>query len=442
MLQEINPAQSSFIINNTDDAVGIVSSLGYIEYANPSMEKLLGLEAYGDIKIWNAIEFVEENDDLIQLFIDAVGNKMNSQEAIVNYRTNEGELHNLHVRIMCRRTEDDEEKTEEKTEFLVVITDLTELLKVNSAFARYTSPDIAEYVLQSPEGEKQGGSSREVSILMSDLRGFTSISTRLPAEDLIVILNHYFEIMSDIIGKNKGTIIEFLGDGIFVVFGAPKDIPDHASLAVKCAIEMENAMEEVNRWNRDNDYPELEMGIGINSGQAVVGNIGSEKKMKYGCMGATVNLTGRVEALTVGGQVYITENVQKLVPEELIISGETSILPKGATSTLKVFEVEGIGETELSNRTDKDIDWKDREDKRDYPFFKLEGKTVEEEKYSGKLIKISGDKKYSILETDTLLQEKENIMFKIGEDFLYAKVMNRQDNCYVIRFTSDNKTIL
>ena len=142
---------------------------------------------------------------------------------------------------------------------------------MNKAFERYTSRDIAKYVLETPDGHKRGGVNKEVSILMSDLRGFTSISTKLPPDDLIVILNHYFEKMSEIIEENNGTIIEFLGDGIFVVFGAPNDLPDHASLAVKCAIEMENAMDEVNKWNVENGYPELEMGIGINSGMARVG---------------------------------------------------------------------------------------------------------------------------------------------------------------------------
>jgi adenylate cyclase len=112
---------------------------------------------------------------------------MDSHEDIVNYRDNEGKLHNFHVRIIC--------PNEDKLEVLVVITDLTQLLRLNKAFERYTSRDIAKYVLETPDGHKRGGINKEVSILMSDLRGFTSISTKLPPDELIVILNHYFEKM-------------------------------------------------------------------------------------------------------------------------------------------------------------------------------------------------------------------------------------------------------
>ena len=96
------------------------------------------------------------------------------------------------------------------------------------------------------------------------------------------MLNRYFEAMVACIQKYHGTVIEFLGDGIFTVFGAPKDLEDHASCAVNCAVEMQKAMPAVNEWNKANGYPELQMGIGINTGDVVVGNIGSEKKMKYG----------------------------------------------------------------------------------------------------------------------------------------------------------------
>ncbi|MCR5633097.1 MAG: PAS domain-containing protein [Eubacterium sp.] len=434
MIRELSAEQSSFITQNSGDAVCIVSSTGYIEYANPAMEKLFGIDSNSNIKLWDAIPFIADNDDLIQLFLDAIYQKMDSHEDIVNYRDNEDKLHNFHVRIIC--------PNEDKLEILVVITDLTQLLRLNKAFERYTSRDIAKYVLETPDGHKRGGINKEVSILMSDLRGFTSISTKLPPDELIVILNHYFEKMSAIIEKNNGTIIEFLGDGIFVVFGAPSDLPDHASLAVKCAIEMENAMDEVNKWNIENGYPELEMGIGINSGLAIVGNIGSENKMKYGCMGATVNLTGRVEGLAVGEQIYITENVQKLISEELIISDETSILPKGASKLLKVLEIEGIGDLQLHNRFDKNLEWIDRTDDNEYPFFMLDGKTVDEEKFIGKLIRITKDKKYSILSTEAVLDEKANIMIKINNEYVYAKVMAEEEDGYRIRFTSGNKEIL
>ena len=272
MQLESRPEWFEYILTNMKDAVLLTAKNGDLLNANPSAQELLGLELRGGVKIWDAIPFIEENDGLIQLFIDGVMQKR-SVNSTVRYVNPEGQ--HFHLQVTLTSGDDSDGM------ILVVIHDLTSLTKVHSAFARYTSPEIADYVLSTPEGAKQGGSSREVSILMSDLRGFTAMSTQMSSEDLITMLNHYFEIMAAVIRYFRGTVIEFLGDGIFVVFGAPLELLDHASAAVACAIDMQNAMEEVNAWNREHGYPDLEMGIAVNSGTAVVGNIGSEQKMKF-----------------------------------------------------------------------------------------------------------------------------------------------------------------
>ena len=121
--------------------------------------------------------------------------------------------------------------------------------------------------------------------MMSDLRGFTALSERLAPEDIVAILNNYFSAMTDTIVKFNGTIDEFTGDAILIFFGAPVWSEDHATKATACAIAMQKKMIEVNRWNNDRGFPELDMGIGINTVEVVVGNIGSEKRMKYGAVG-------------------------------------------------------------------------------------------------------------------------------------------------------------
>ena len=310
----ISPEQAQYFFTNTEDSVCIISSSGEVLYANPAAQKLFEIPADASLKIWKAVPFVEGNDDLIQLFIDSVTNKVDTHEAIVDYVNNEGIVSNLHVRMTCYNND--------QVVYLVVITNLTQLFKVNSALVRYTSPDIADYALTTAEGQKSGGQTKNVTILMSDLRGFTALSSKLTAEELIKVLNRYFEAMVACIQKYHGTVIEFLGDGIFTVFGAPKDLEDHASCAVNCAVEMQKAMPAVNEWNKANGYPELQMGIGINTGDVVVGNIGSEKKMKYGCMGSAVNITGRLESLTVGGQIFITENTARRLTEKLTVITE------------------------------------------------------------------------------------------------------------------------
>lgn len=427
MFEKMPAEQISYIFENTEDAVCLVSSGGVLLEANPAAEKLFGISADSAIKIWDAIPFVEGNDDLIQLFIDAVAQKLKAQEEIVDYVSNDGTKYNLHVRLNYFKKDD-------MSVYLVVITDLTKLIQVRSAFARYTSPDIADYVLTTAEGQKRGGLTQEVTILMSDLRGFTALSSKMPAQSLIGLLNHYFEAMVAVISKYGGTVIEFLGDGIFVVFGAPKEMPDHASNAVKCAIGMQNAIKEVNKWTEENGYPELAMGIGINTGSVVVGNIGSENKMKYGCMGQTVNIAGRLEGLTVGGQVLITDNTRQKLTGEFESCSEGSFLPKGAKDELKYYEVSKLDGLSVDTNYSV-IVWTDC-DKKKYDLHTVKEKTVEAVGHQATVCKISTDKKHALISCDYELTPRTNIMLQEGDNRIYAKVIKPEYDGYVICFTS------
>lgn len=429
----IKPEQVQYFFQNTEDAVCIVSSSGDLQYANPSAEKLFGIPADSGMKIWNAVPFVEGNDDLIQLFIDAVTNKVASHEALAEYWNNEGEVKNLHVRMTCYKGEE--------TAYLIVITDLTQLIKVNSALVRYTSPDIADFVLTTEEGQKSGGKNKEVTVIMSDLRGFTALSAKLTAEELITVINHYFEAMSSVVQKYGGSIIEFLGDGIFIIFGAPKDLPDHPLKAVRCAVEMQNAMKEVNGWNKENGFPKLEMGIGINTGSVVVGNIGSEKAMKYGCMGSAVNITGRLESLTIGGQIFITENTAKLINEELSVVSEGHFLPKGSPEELKYFEINGVGDLVTGVSALSNISWLDNVENIEYQYYVLEAKKVGATSYKGKIVRYSKDRKFAKFVSETKLEEKQNIMLRKDSECIYAKVIMKDEEGAVICFTSMSQVV-
>lgn len=429
----IKPEQAQYFFQNTEDAVCIVSASGDLQYANPSAEKLFGIPADSGMKIWKAVPFVEGNDDLIQLFIDAVTNKVASHEALAEYWNNEGEVKNLHVRMTCYKGEE--------TAYLIVITDLTQLIKVNSALVRYTSKDIADFVLTTEEGQKSGGKNKEVTIIMSDLRGFTALSAKLTAVELITVINHYFEAMASIVEKYGGSIIEFLGDGIFIIFGAPKDLPDHPLMAVKCAVEMQNAMKEVNEWNVSNGFPVLEMGIGINTGVVVVGNIGSEQAMKYGCMGSAVNITGRLESLTIGGQVFITENTAKMINEELSIVSEGCFLPKGSPEELKYYEIRGVGDLVTNASALSRISWLEQTESIEYQYFVLEAKKVGVTSYLGKVVRYSEDHKFAKFVSETKLEEKQNIMLRKDDACIYAKVIRKDDEGAVICFTSMSQVV-
>ena len=213
---------------------------------------------------------------------------------------------------------------------------------IRETFGRYLSDEIVDTILEDPAGLALGGEKRTVTIMMTDLRGFTAICERLPAEDVVGMINIYLEVMTGIICNYQGTIDEFIGDAILVIFGAPVLRDDDALRAVACALDMQLAMHEVNERNRAAGYPEVTMGIGINTGGAVVGNIGSRKRVKYGVVGSSVNLTSRIESYTVGGQVLISESTARACGGHLRIDGQLEVMPKGVKTPITIYEVGGI----------------------------------------------------------------------------------------------------
>ena len=182
---------------------------------------------------------------------------------------------------------------------------------IRDTFGRYLTDEVVATLLESPAGLQMGGEKRKVTMLMADLRGFTSLSERLAPERVVGILNRYLAAMVNVIKKYGGTIDEFIGDAIFVLFGAPTWQEDDAQRAVACAVAMQLAMPEINEQNRLEDLPEVEMGIGIHTGQVVLGNIGSAERMKYGVVGRHVNLTSRIQSYTTGGQILVSETTKQ-----------------------------------------------------------------------------------------------------------------------------------
>ncbi|HIJ83200.1 MAG: adenylate/guanylate cyclase [Magnetococcales bacterium] len=213
---------------------------------------------------------------------------------------------------------------------------------IRKTFGRYMSDEVVESILDTPEGLQLGGEKREVTILMTDLRGFTAIGERMPPEQVLLMLNMYLDVMTEIITKYQGTIIEFLGDGILTLFGAPVYREDDAQRAVACALAMQQMMDIVNARNRQHGYPEIMMGGGINTGQVIVGNIGSEKRSKYGVVGSTINLASRIESLTVGGQTLISESTFAACGPILRIDGQWEVMPKGVARPMTIYHVGGI----------------------------------------------------------------------------------------------------
>ncbi len=214
---------------------------------------------------------------------------------------------------------------------------------IRETFGRYLTDEVVDTVLESPSGLQMGGEKRKLTMMMTDLRGFTSLSERLPADRVVKLLNRYLAAMVPIIKQYQGTIDEFIGDAIFVLFGAPVWQEDDAQRAAACAVAMQIAMEDVNAENRKDDLPELEMGIGLHTGQVVVGNIGSPERMKYGVVGSHVNLTSRIQSYTTGGQILISDATRQEAGQILKLGKQTEVKAKGVEHPITLFELLGIG---------------------------------------------------------------------------------------------------
>jgi adenylate cyclase len=242
-------------------------------------------------------------------------------------------------------------------EIMTIVTSRTAMLKqiinvsderlhlvnfIKETFGRYLSQSVVDEILTSPGGPKLGGTRKVVTILMSDLRGFTSLSETRDPEEMVQLLNRYLEKMSRIILQYDGIIDEIIGDAILAVFGAPKSHGNDPERAIACAIEMQNCLEVLNKEVIESGYPPLEMGIGINTGSVIVGNIGSELRMKYGIVGDAVNRASRIESNSIGGQVLIGESTFNQAQGKVTTLPPQHIMMKGIKKPLVFYSASAI----------------------------------------------------------------------------------------------------
>lgn len=225
---------------------------------------------------------------------------------------------------------------------------------IRKTFGRYLTDEVVEEILDK-DGLKIGGERREVAIMFTDLRHSTEISEQMDAVCFIGMLNNYLSEMIDIINAWQGNILEFVGDAIVAVFGAPKENEDSARDAVACAVAMQRRMETVNAWNREQNYPELAQGIGIHKGEAILGNIGSQTRMKYDMIGRNVNLASRIEGYTEGGQILISDEALEAAGPLVHIDpdGDQVVKPKGIKEEITIHSVIGFGKSRIPGYEDE-----------------------------------------------------------------------------------------
>lgn len=256
------------------------------------------------------------------------------------------------------------------------------------SFTKFAPDQVVRQVLAQGEEAVLAGEKRSVTVLFSDLRGFTGFAESHGPEEVVATLNTHFDVMVRLISEHGGFVCDFLGDSVFAVFGAPEPDEDHAAHAVACAVRMQLALTKMNQEATEGQ-PELEMGIGVNSGDCVVGNMGSQLRIKYGVVGSAVNLGSRIESFSVGGQVLISDDTKALLAGGYQTQGPYQVSGKGIPRPINLWEVRGEkGRPQLTlPPTVPDLTGLDQPAAVSFQF--LSGKMVEEEVHQADLLKVS-----------------------------------------------------
>ena len=210
--------------------------------------------------------------------------------------------------------------------------------RLRISLQRYLSPNLVDEMAQKNAlNLSLGGEKRKVSILFCDIRGFTALTEKEPVETVVSLLNEYFSAMSDVIFANQGTLDKFIGDA--VIYGAPLEVPDEAYKCVKTAIEMRQKLSDLNEKWKVEKRPQIQVGFGINTGEAIVGNIGSERRMEYTAIGDMVNVASRIEGETDKNQIFITEATLQELKGRVTVKKLSPVMLKGKSAKVQIYEV-------------------------------------------------------------------------------------------------------
>jgi adenylate cyclase len=223
--------------------------------------------------------------------------------------------------------------------------------KTRAQFQRLLSPNLVEQLVAGKLHLEKGGELREVTILISDIRGFTSMSEKKEPAEIVAMLNEYFEVMVDVLFRLNGTLDKYVGDEIMALFGAPVDMPDAPLAATRCALEMQKALREFNRTRMAEGQDEIKIGIGINTGRVITGAIGSSRTLQYTAIGDAVNTASRLCSIAKPGEIILSENTMNRVRGMVDATALQPVKVKGKENELRIYSVSGL----------KGEDWKPSE---------------------------------------------------------------------------------
>ena len=291
------------IMSSITTGIVKIDVLGEIEYVNDSAQKVFG---FNNEEVLNNhyIAIFSENTGLISLI-----EKIETDPKVVyenNFKIKDlgGKEHEINLTLSPVFDENNQ-----FSGLVFAFEDLSNVNKIKSTFKKYVSENIVDELLKTDQSIELGGGKNKVCILFCDIRGFTSMSEKMNPEDVVSLLNNYFQEMIEVVFKNNGTLDKIIGDELMVLYGVPIESENDPQKAVDTAKEMFIKLEEFNKVNSSKGYPEIKVGIGINYGEVISGNIGSDRQMNYTVIGDNVNLAARLCSHAKPSQIVISKSV-------------------------------------------------------------------------------------------------------------------------------------
>lgn len=342
------------VLESMEDGVIAFDTKGKIITFNNAASKILGIECEDALNKLNSELFfnIPENDDFNDILITVIREQKTKFYKEVSFCRNDGTLISLGVTSSLLK-----DKFGLITGSLLVIADLTARQKayfLEKTLSRYISKNVVNLILENPDDIILDGEEKSVSILFSDIRNFTTLSENMAPKDIVYMLRKYFEVMVNVVFEYEGTLDKFIGDAIMCLYGAPIYKNNHAEMAVTSALVMLRRLRVLNEELSEEGFPVLKIGIGVNSGNAIAGNIGSKERLEYTAIGDSVNIASRLEGLNkeYGTSLIISKDTYDQVKHYVVAREIDVVVLKGKEIPVRIYEVLNTinDSTELENK--------------------------------------------------------------------------------------------
>ena len=346
------------ILRSLSNGVISTDKEGRIVAVNESAKKLLGLDSNYLLEGRPIAEFVHiEKADFSKWFAMSLNDK-NRQQYYPDQTLQPAQGEEQHSINLSINTIADANDSRKISGALVVMDDISDEKRLKSTMYRYMTQELAEQLLENPDAAKMGGDRKEVSVLFSDIRSYTSLTETLGAEEVVELLNQYFESMVDAVFAHKGILDKYIGDAIMAVFGSPLPLDDHEWMSVQTAVEMRHRLVDFNAKRQSENKKTIKIGIGINSDTVISGNIGCSKRMEFTAIGDGVNLGARLEGATkiYGTDIVISESTYRPCADRIWTRELDFIKVKGKNNPVAIYELVGLRSETVSDQKQQVIE--------------------------------------------------------------------------------------